>query len=168
MSEHILEEVEAKNNVSIVLFSGDLDKVLAAFIIATGAAASGMQVNIFFTFWGLAALRKDGPGAKKKSFIGKLFGMMLPKGAKKLALSQMNMAGMGTAMIKGVMRGQKVASLPELMEIALELGVHMHPCEMSMNLMGLKKEELLTGIEESVGVATYIAQASASHMTLFI
>lgn len=157
-----------QERVSIVVFSGDLDKVLAAFIIGTGAAASGMRVDMFFTFWGLSALRKKGTRVKGKSLIEKMFVMMLPKGADKLALSKMHMMGIGTNMMKNVMKKKKVASLPELIEIANQLGVNLYACEMSMNVMGLKKEELIDDIKDIVGVATYLEHASKAQITLFI
>lgn len=157
-----------QERVSIVVFSGDLDKVLAAFIIGTGAAASGMRVDMFFTFWGLSALRKKGASVKGKSLIEKMFAMMLPKGADKLALSKMHMMGIGTNMMKNVMKKKKVASLPELIDIANQLGVNLYACEMSMNVMGLKKEELIDSIKDIVGVATYLEHASKAQITLFI
>ncbi len=157
-----------QERVSIVVFSGDLDKCLAAFIIATGAAASGMQVDMFFTFWGLSALRKKNAQVKGKSFMEKMFGMMLPKGADGLALSRLNMLGIGTNMMKDVMKKKKVASLPELIEIANQLGVNLHACEMSMNVMGIKREELLESVKGVVGVATYLEHASKAQITLFI
>lgn len=157
-----------KERVSIIVFSGDLDKVLAAFVIATGAAASNMQVDMFFTFWGLAALRKKGAKVTGKKPVEKMFGMMLPKSAQHLSLSKMHMAGMGTAMMKMVMKQKKVASLPELIALAEELGVNLHACEMSMNVMGLKRGELLDSVKDVVGVASYLADASQSQITLFI
>jgi peroxiredoxin family protein len=153
---------------SIIVFSGNLDKVLAAFIIATGAAASGMQVDMFFTFWGLAVLRKKGGKAKGKKAMEKMFGAMLPAHAEKLPLSNMHMAGLGTAMMKMVMKQKKVASLPELIALAQELGVNLHACEMSMRVLGLKHEELFDSVKDVVGVASYLADASQSQITLFI
>lgn len=158
----------AQERVSIIVFSGELDKCLAAFIIGTGAAASGMEVDMFFTFWGLSVLRKKGVKVKGKSFIEKMFGMMLPKGADNLALSKMNMLGIGTNMMKDVMKKKKVASLPELIDIARQLGVNLYACEMSMNVMGLKREELIDGLKGVVGVATYLENASKAQITLFI
>lgn len=157
-----------EERVSIVVFSGEMDKVMAAFIIATGAAASGMQVDMFFTFWGLASLRRKSAKAEGKSFMEKMFGWMLPKGAENLALSTMNMAGIGTMMMKNVMKQKKVASLPELIEMAKQLNVNLHACEMSMNVMGLKREELIDEVKDVVGVASYIEDASKSKITLFI
>lgn len=155
-------------SVSIIVFSGDLDKVMAAFIIANGAAATGMEVNMFFTFWGLSALRKCNAKVKGKNIIEKMFGIMLPKGAEKLALSKMNMAGMGTMMLKNVMKKKKIPSVNELIDIAKQMGVNLYLCEMSMNVMGLKKEEFIDGIKGIVGVASYLEHASKANITLFI
>jgi peroxiredoxin family protein len=155
--------------LSMVVFSGDLDKLLAAMIIATGAAAYDMKVNLFFTFWATAALRAPSKKVRGKDFMSKMFGWMLPKGADKVALSKMNMCGMGTSMIKGIMKKNKVASLPELLKTAGELGVQINVCEMSMNLMGFKKEELIDypGLR-ICGVATFLSDASESKIQLFI
>lgn len=138
-----------------VVFSNDFDKAMAAFIIANGAASMGYEVTLFFTFWGLNILRKEGAVSVKKNPIEKMFGWMMPKGPKKLKLSQMNMGGMGLGMIKGIMQHKNVASLPELIASAQANGVKMVACTMSMDLMGIKSEELIDGIEEG-GVAMYI------------
>jgi peroxiredoxin family protein/TusA-related sulfurtransferase len=138
-----------------VVFSNDLDKALASFIIANGAATMGYKVTLFFTFWGLNVLRKSGPVTVKKNMIEKMFGMMMPKGPEKLKLSQMHMGGMGASMIKGIMKKKNVSSLPELMRSAIDNGVKIVACSMSMDLMGIKREELIDGIEEG-GVAMYI------------
>ncbi|NLX26806.1 MAG: FAD-dependent oxidoreductase [Lentisphaerae bacterium] len=138
-----------------VVFSNDLDKALAAFIIANGAATMGYKVTLFFTFWGLNILRKENPPSVKKNLIEKMFGFMMPKGPKKLALSKMQMMGMGSAMIKGIMKKKNVMSLPELIEAAQKNGVKIVVCTMSMDLMGIKREELIDGLEEG-GVAMYI------------
>jgi len=158
-----------KDQLSMVVFSGDMDKILAAMIIATGAAAFDMKVKLFFTFWGISALRDPSKNGKGKNFIEKMFGMMLPRGSSKLKLSQMNMCGMGTAMIKGIMKKHKVASLPELIRTAGELGVEINICEMSMNLMGFKKEEMIDYPHMSIcGVGTYLSDAQESKIQLFI
>ncbi len=138
-----------------VVFSNDLDKALAAFIIANGAASMGYEVTLFFTFWGINILRKDNPGAVKKNLVEKMFGVMMPKGPSKLGLSQMHMGGVGKAMIEGIMNKKGVASLPELIAAAQENGVKLVVCTMSMDLMGIKREELIDGIDEG-GVAMYI------------
>jgi NADPH-dependent 2,4-dienoyl-CoA reductase/sulfur reductase-like enzyme/peroxiredoxin family protein/rhodanese-related sulfurtransferase/TusA-related sulfurtransferase len=168
-----IEKKEEKGTVSItqdktmVIFSGDLDKAIAAFIIANGAASMGHKVTMFFTFWGLNILRKDDPPKVKKNLIERMFGWMMPRGANKLTLSQMHMAGMGTAMIKGIMKKKNVSSLPELIQSALDNGVHVQACQMSMDLMGIQKEELLDNIE-TVGVATFIHASDESNATIFI
>ncbi len=156
-----------KKRTTIVLFSGDLDKAMAAFIIATGFASLGHEVSIFCTFWGLNVLRKDNPPPVKKDILSKMFGMMMPRGAKKLALSKMHMMGCGTAMMKYVMNSKNVDSLPDLISKARLMGVNLLACEMAMNVMGLGKEELLDGIE-AVGVANFAALAEKSGPTLFI
>jgi peroxiredoxin family protein len=162
-------EAGTKDQLSMVVFSGDLDKILAAMIIATGAAAYDMKVNLFFTFWATAALRDPKKNVKGKNLIEKMFGMMLPKGSSKVTLSKMHMAGMGTAMIKGIMKKHKVASLPEMFKIAGENNVQINICEMSMNLMGFKKEEMIDYPNLTVcGVATFLSDAQESKIQLFI
>ena len=167
------EKKEEKGSVAMtqdktmVIFSGDLDKAIAAFIIANGAASMGHKVTMFFTFWGLNILRKDKAPKVKKNLIEKMFGFMMPRGANKLTLSQMHMAGMGTAMIKGIMKKKNVASLPELIQSAIDNGVVIEACQMSMDLMGIQKEELLDGIQ-IVGVATFIHASDESNATIFI
>jgi peroxiredoxin family protein len=159
----------AENKLTMIVFSGDLDKQIAAMIIATGAAAMGMKVILFFTFWGTAALRDPAKKIGGKSFMGKMFGMMLPKGRNKLKLSQMNMAGMGTAMLKGLMQKKNVASLDQLFDVAGQLAVKIYICEMSMDLMGFKKEEMIQYPDlEVCGVATMLAHAKESAIQFFI
>lgn len=155
------------NSGALVLFSNDLDKALAALIIATGMAAAGMQVSIFFTFWGLSVLRKNPGPVVKKSLLNRMFGFMLPQSASKLALSKMHMAGLGTAMMKHVMASQNVASLPEMLQNARQMGVKFIACDMAMGVMGLTREELIE-VDEVAGVATFIARAKESGPTLFI
>ena len=158
-----------KDQLSMVVFSGDMDKILAAMIIATGAAAFDMKVKLFFTFWAISALRDPAKNGKGKNFIEKMFGMMLPKGSTKLKLSNMNMGGMGTAMIKGIMKKHKVASIEEMLKTAGELGIEINICEMSMNLMGFKKEEMIDYPHMTVcGVATFLTDAAESKIQLFI
>ncbi len=137
---------ETKNGQTIVVFSNDLDKALASFIIANGAKASGKDVTMFFTFWGLNILRKENVNVKK-SFIDTMFGLMMPKGAEKLTLSKMNMFGMGSAMMKWVMKNKNVSTLAELIKQAQENGVKFIACNMSMEVMGIKQEELIDGVE---------------------
>ena len=158
---------DSNKNATIVVFSGDLDKMIASMIIAQGAAAQGKEVTMFFTFWGLNALRKSAFVKTKKTLIEKMFGFMMPRGAGKLKLSKMNMLGMGAKMIKGIMRHKNVDDLPTMIQNAQAVGVKMIACTMSMDLMGIKKEELIDNIEYA-GVATYIAANELSHTTLFI
>lgn len=157
----------AGHAAAIVLFSNDLDKAMAALIIACGMAAAGAKTGIFFTFWGLSVLRKEQPPAVKKSFMSQMFGWMLPKGANKLTLSKMNMGGMGTVMMKQVMAQQNVTTLPELIKQARELGVKFIACEMAMGVMGITRDELID-IDEVAGVASFVDMAKNSNNTLFI
>ncbi len=159
-------KMSVKNAQTIVVFSNDLDKALATFIIANGAKASGQDVTLFFTFWGLNILRKDNVTVKK-SFIDKMFGFMMPKGADKLTLSKMNMGGIGSLMMKWVMKNKNILTLKELINQARENGVKFIACQMSMDVMGIKKEELIDGVEIA-GVAKYIAESSNSNSNLFI
>ena len=151
----------------MVVFSGDLDKVLASFIIANGALAMGKKVNMFFTFWGLNALRKENYTNSNKGFLDKMFGFMMPKGAKNLKLSKLNMGGMGTAMMKYVMKQKNVTSLEELIEMFIKSGGKITACTMSMDIMGITKEELIDSIEYA-GVANYLGDAEDSFSNLFI
>lgn len=152
---------------TIVLFSNDLDKSMAAFILATGFASLGHEVNIFFTFWGLNVLRKAPAPSVKKDILSRMFGMMMPCGAKKLALSKMHMMGMGTAMMKYVMNSKNVDSLPMLIKQAQSMGIKFTACEMAMNVMGIQEEELIGGVD-TAGVANFAALAEESGTTLFI
>lgn len=162
-----LKIVENDKALTLIVFNGDLDKALAAFIIANGALAFGKKVTIFFTFWGLNVLRKDAHVKVKKNLIETMFGWMMPRGANKLAISKMNMAGMGPVMIKYVMKQKNVDSLPSLMQQAIDNGGKLIACTMSMDIMGIKQEELIDGIELG-GVATYLGEASESNINLFI
>lgn len=155
------------HEAAIVLFSNDLDKAMAALIIACGMAASGAKVGIFFTFWGLSVLRKNPAPTVKKDLMSRMFGWMLPKGAAKLTLSKMNMGGMGTFMMKQVMASQNVTPLPDLIRQARELGVRFVACEMAMGVMGVKREELIE-VDEIAGVASFVEMAKHSNNTLFI
>lgn len=152
---------------TMVVFSGDLDKAIASFIIANGAASMGKPVTMFFTFWGLNILRKDQYVPVKKGFIDKMFGLMMPRGSKRLQLSKMNMLGMGPKMIRMVMKNKNISSLEELIAQAKFLGVKMIACNMSMDVMGIKKEELIDGVEIG-GVATFLNSTDKSNMSLFI
>lgn len=150
-----------------VVFSNELDKAMATFIIANGAAAAGYKVTLFFTFWGLSLLRKDSDEPVQKSIVEKMFGMMLPKGVDGLKLSQMNMGGMGTAMMHKVMADKNVTSLKDLLQSSIDNGIKLVACSMSMDVMGIKESELIDGVEIG-GVAMYVDELSNSNAGLFI
>ncbi len=152
---------------TIVVFSGDLDKAIASFIIATGAASMGRQVTMFFTFWGLNILRKPKRVKVQKGLLDKMFGMMMPRGSFKLELSRMNMGGIGPKMIRMVMRKKNIAALETMIGEARMMGIKMVACQMSMDVMGIKKEELIEGVEVG-GVASYLAAAEQGNVNLFI
>jgi NADPH-dependent 2,4-dienoyl-CoA reductase/sulfur reductase-like enzyme/peroxiredoxin family protein/TusA-related sulfurtransferase/rhodanese-related sulfurtransferase len=156
-----------KNGATMVVFSGDLDKAIATFIIASGAAAMGKEVTLFFTFWGLNILKRNDAPSTEKDMMAKMFSMMMPKGANDLPLSKMNMGGMGAKMIKTVMANKNVDSLETLMKNAMDAGVKLVACGMSMDIMGIKKEELIDGVEIG-GVAAYLGDAEDSGLNLFI
>lgn len=155
------------NKVSIIVFSGDLDKVLASFVIATGAASRGMDVSMFFTFWGLNALKKR-RDLSGKNFMEKMFALMTPVGIEGLGVSKMNFFGIGAKMLRAMMKRKKIISLEELAQIAHEdLGVKIIACQMAMDVMGIKPEELWDGIEVGT-VASFLSEATKSKITLFI
>ena len=156
-----------KKRTTIVLFSGDYDKAMAAYIIANGAAAYDHEVTIFHTFWGINALRKQEPVTVKKGFLEKMFAKMMPRGAEKLGLSKMQMLGMGPKMIKHVMNKHNALTLTQLVEMAQEQEIKLVTCTMTMDLLGLQKEELLDGIQYA-GVAAYLADAEEGTVNLFI
>lgn len=160
-------ETSNKNGATLVVFSGDFDKAIASFIIATGAASMGKEVTMFFTFWGLNILKKKGKGKVNKDTMEKMFDVMLPSHAGKLPLSQMNMMGMGPAMIKQIMKKHNVDDLETLIANAINMGVRVVACAMSMELMGIKKEEFIDGVEIG-GVASYLGAADDSGLNLFI
>jgi len=157
----------ANNGKTIIVFSGDLDKVLASFIIANGAAAMGRPVTMFFTFWGLNVLRKAQNQHLKKSLIEGMFGGMMPRGAGRLKLSKMHMGGMGTAMMRKVMGDKNIDTLEDLIKKAMQSGVKLVACTMSMDVMGIREEELIDGVELG-GVGAYLGDAEESNVNLFI
>ncbi|WP_207953265.1 DsrE/DsrF/DrsH-like family protein [Paenibacillus agricola] len=159
--------IENKEKTTIVLFSGELDKAIAAFIIANGAAAYDHEVTIFFTFWGLNTLRRNERISVKKGWLEQMFAKMMPRGADKLGLSKMNFGGMGPKMIKHVLKKHNAMSLPQLIELAQEQGVKLIACTMTMDLLGLQEEELFDGIEYA-GVAAYLGDAADANVNLFI
>jgi peroxiredoxin family protein len=165
----VLDKKVTEPKVAAIVFSGDLDKVLASFVIATGAVAMGMEAVMFFTFWGTPVLRDKNKSVGGKDTMGKMFGTMLPKGTSEVKLSKMNMGGMGTAMMKSLMKKKNVATLEQMLEMAEELGVKIFVCEMSMDLMGFKREEMIAYKDLTFcGVAKFLEEANNSRITLFI
>lgn len=163
----VTSEENTGNNKNIIVFSGDLDKAIASFIIANAAASMGRKVSMFFTFWGLNILRKPEKISVKKDFIGKMFARMMPRGPGKLSLSKMNMGGMGAKMMRSVMKNKNVDSLEDLLQAAQANGIELIACSMSMDVMGIKPEELIDGVKLG-GAAAMLANAEESDMSLFI
>lgn len=161
-----LEQQAPEDRVTIIVFSGYLDRVLAAFIIATGAAAMGQQVSMFFTFWGLSVLKK-GTEFDGKSLFQKMMAMMSPGSSQTLPVSKMNYFGVGAKMLRSMMKDKNVSSLEDLIALAREMGVRMIACEMSRDVMGIKESELVGGLECG-GVATFLGDALKSRASLFI
>jgi NADPH-dependent 2,4-dienoyl-CoA reductase/sulfur reductase-like enzyme/peroxiredoxin family protein/TusA-related sulfurtransferase/rhodanese-related sulfurtransferase len=161
------DEPVGGHDKTLVVFSGDLDKAMASFIIANGAAAMGRKVTMFFTFWGLNVLRKTQSIEVKKTFLERMFGIMMPRGSQSLALSKLNMGGIGSKLMRYMMNTKQIAPLEDLMEQAKAQGVRLMACSMSMDVMGIKREELIDGIEIG-GVATYLSAAELADTNLFI
>lgn len=159
--------VGEQNDKTFVVFSGDLDKTIAAFIMANGAAAMGRKVTMFFTFWGLNILRSAKKIRVKKTVVEKMFGIMMPRGTTRLGLSRMNMGGAGAKMIRAIMKQKGINSLEELVESAKAHGVRIVACQMSMDIMGIHQEELIGGVELG-GVSTFLGSGEESDMSLFI
>lgn len=165
-AEAVRQEPEGKGK-TFILFSDDLDKTLATFVLANGAAATGQKVTVFFTFWGLNAIKKVAKPSVKKDAFGKMFGWMMPSDSSKLGLSKMNMGGIGAKMMRHVMKRRGVDSLESLRQQAIDNGVEFIACQMSMDVMGVKKEELLDNVTVG-GVATYMDRAETSNLNMFI
>ncbi|HEY3196879.1 MAG TPA: DsrE/DsrF/DrsH-like family protein [Nitrospirales bacterium] len=165
-----LAELEEKKpeRVTLVVLSGDMDRVMAAFIIATGAASMGMQVTMFFTFWGLNAIRRPGTTGKAKDWLRRSFGAFNKAGAENLPLSRFHFWGLGTRMMKLVMKQQRMPGVPELMEVAKDLGVKFIACTTTLGMMGIGKETLMEGVDQLAGVSTYLAEAKDAQVNLFI
>ena len=161
-----VEERAPEDRVSLIVFSGDLDRVLAAFIIATGAATMGQQVSMFFTFWGLSVLRK-GRQFSGKTIFQKMMTLMSPRSSQSLPVSKMNYFGVGAKMLRSMMKEKNVSSLENMISLARDLGVRMIVCEMSRDVMGIKESELVGGLEYG-GVATFLADSLKSRTSLFI
>ncbi len=161
------DEQAVKNKLSMIVFSGDMDKVMAAFIIAAGAAAQGTDVCMFFTFWGLKALEKPGV-LTGRGLFGRMLGLMNRGGLNAIGPSRLNFGGMGRWMFKRMMKQKGAASLPELYEMAVDLGVKMTPCQMSMEVMEIDPSLFRENVTAPVGVAAFLAEAAESRVTLFI
>ena len=164
-----LEEMPARDvedRLAMVVFSGNMDRTIAAFIIATGAAAMGMETSMFFTFWGLSIIKKQ-KRYVDKNVLQKAFTVMLPAGTRRLGLSQKNFMGAGARIMRKMMRDHKVTSVEELVQLAQEFGVRMVACEMTRELMGISDEEMMEGVEKG-GVATFLGDAARAKVSLFI
>lgn len=165
-----LAELQEKktDTVTIVVLSGDMDRAMAAFIIATGAAAMGMKVTMFFTFWGLNIIRKQGATSSAKDWLRRAFGWMNKGGAANLPLSRFHFGGLGTIMMKKVMKDNRMPGIPELLETAQDLGVKMIACTTTLGMMGISKDTLIDGVDQLAGVSTYLAEARHGNVNLFI
>lgn len=159
--------MDSEKGTTIVVFSGELDKVMAAFIIANGAAAYGHNVTIFFTFWGLNTLKDETAKVGKKGLLEKMFGWMMPKGPNKLALSNMNFLGVGPKLIKHVIKKHNAMTVPQLLELAKEQNINLVACTMTMDLLGINQDEMIDDINYG-GVGAYIGDAENSNTNLFI
>jgi peroxiredoxin family protein len=163
-----IDKLEEKNSrLTMVLFSGEFDKAMAAFIIANGALAMGKEVTLFVTFWGLDAIKKPDMGTAGKNILEKMVTWMRPKGAAKLPTSKMNFGGIGPKLFNYMMGKKNVESLSSLIEMAREFGLRIVACQMSMDVMGIKKEDLIDGIEVG-GVAVFLGESYGSNTTLFV
>lgn len=160
--------MESGDNVTIVVFSGELDKALAAFNIANTAASMGMKVSMFFTFWGLGVIQKAGTGRGKKDALQWMMSKMNRGGAKRLKLSKMNMMGMGKTSMKTLMKKYKMPSLEEMINLAKEQGVEFVACTTSIALMGLDKSDFIDEVDRFAGASTYLGLASEGNVNLFI
>lgn len=162
-------KVNEDKALSIVVFSGEMDKALAAFVISTAAATMGYKVTLFFTFWGLNVIRKENNTASKANhWMQKALNLFNRGSAKKLALSKLNFCGMGPVMMAELMKEKKVPSLPEFIQMAHQMGVKMYPCEMSLDMLGLSEDDLIPEVEPVVGAVTYIDLAKNGKINLFI
>jgi peroxiredoxin family protein len=158
---------EDNNRATIVVFSGDMDKIFAALIIATGCAAAGMETTLFFTFWGLNTIKKGEP-IKAKGFLGKMMGIMNRGGINRLNPSRFSFGGIGRVLFSKMMRDKNVASLEELRQTAIDLDVHLLACKMSMDVLEITRDDLIPEVEDIVGVATFVKEAAKSKIQLFI
>jgi peroxiredoxin family protein len=160
--------IDKKDKFTVIVFSGDLDKVLAGFVLATSAASMGMETTVFFTFWGLNVVKKNPPLIKGHGFMEKALSFMNRGGANRLPLSKMNMAGMGPWMLKKMMKQKNVQSIEDFIELSSQLKIKMVACELSMQVMGIKKEDLIDEVSEVVGGVTYLTEAKEGKVNLMI
>ena len=158
--------MENKNGTTLIIMSGDMDKIIAALNIAIGAAAAGKETNMFFTFWGIKAIQKG--NLTGKGLFGRMMGLLNRGGINRIGPSRFNFGGIGRWMFKVMMKNHKIPSLEELRKTAMELGVKLYPCQMSMEVMEIAKEDLIDGVEPSCGVAAMLEMSDRSNQTLFI
>lgn len=163
-----LRERTPQDKAAIIVFSGDLDRLLASLVLATGAATAGLETTMFFTFWGLSALKKKGAGTLSgKSLKEKMFAMMTPASTESMGVSNLNFFGIGATMLRSMMKEKNVSSVEEMMALARELGVKMIACTMSMDVMGIERQQLADDIELG-GVAAFMAEAAHARVSLFV
>jgi peroxiredoxin family protein len=159
-------EEQKKKKLAMAVFSGDMDKLFAAFSIATGAAASNMDVTMFFTFWGLRALKKK--ARTGKSVLGRLMGIFYGGDINRASPSKMSYGGLGRWMFKKMMKAKNVPTLAELRQTAIDLGVKLYGCQMSMEVMEIPQEKMIDEVVQCVGVVTFLEQAQQADVTLFV
>ncbi|TET52549.1 MAG: hypothetical protein E3J54_06225 [Actinobacteria bacterium] len=162
------KQEKTKDKLTLIVFSGDIDKVHAAFTLATSAASMDQGVTMFFTFWGLNAIKKNPPRIKGKGFMQKALNFVNRGGAKRLPMSKLNMVGAGPAMLKKMMKTNKIPTIDEFIKMASKLGVKMVGCEQSMSVMGIQKEDLVEEVSEVVGAVSYLGEAKDGNVNLFI
>jgi peroxiredoxin family protein len=162
-----LKERTPDNRLTMVVFSGDLDKVLASFVIATGAVGMGLDVSMFFTFWGLSTLKKRDAKRHHRDLYERMFAVMTPTGTQAMGVSKLNFGGMGAVMLRRMMKNNEISSVEELMELARESGVRMIACTLSMDVLGITQDDLVDGLELG-GVGAYLGDAAKSRVTLFV
>jgi peroxiredoxin family protein len=162
------KQIKKKNKLTIIAWGGNLDQIWPTTILATTAAASGMESSVFFTFWGLFAIVKPEVRITGDNWIQKMMSVMNPGSAQKAKLSRYHFAGAGPAMFKKLAQDHHVATPDELIELANDLGVRLIPCQMTMDLLGLKREDLIDGLEEPIGAATALAEMREAAVSLFI
>jgi peroxiredoxin family protein len=159
---------DGTQSMALICFSNDLDRVWPVLILATTAAASGLEVDVFFTFWGLRVIQKNGVRVTGKNWMQKMESIVDAGGTERLKLSKINFGGVGTKMIKMLAKEYKVASPQELLEMAMEIGVRLHPCQMTMELYGLSKDDMIDGLQPPIGAASFINMAAEADISMFI